>query len=134
MIELERLALMGDRQAQKECTRHGIVLPCPKCGSKWTQVRHMGWPGPAAFRAGYRGECTDCHIVTDAYQTEQEALSDWNTRSGLFIEKCKNCEHWRGDPNDPDAICGLSDGVMESFNCCRDFEPRRLKNEIKRSD
>lgn len=34
MTELERLALLGDKQAQKECTEKGIVLPCPKCLSK----------------------------------------------------------------------------------------------------
>lgn len=38
MTELERKALMGDEQAQEECTRQGIVLPCPFCGSEWTQV------------------------------------------------------------------------------------------------
>lgn len=26
MIDLERRALLGDRHAQEECTRHGIVL------------------------------------------------------------------------------------------------------------
>ena len=31
MTELERRALLGDREAQEECTRRGIVLPCP-CG------------------------------------------------------------------------------------------------------
>lgn len=33
MTELERRALLGDRQAQEECTRLGIVLPCPFCGN-----------------------------------------------------------------------------------------------------
>lgn len=31
MIELERRALLGDRQAQEECTRQGILLGCPHC-------------------------------------------------------------------------------------------------------
>ena len=30
--ELKRRALLGDREAQQECTRSEIVLPCPKCG------------------------------------------------------------------------------------------------------
>lgn len=34
MTELERRALLGDKQAQEECTDKGIVLPCPFCGSK----------------------------------------------------------------------------------------------------
>lgn len=32
MKELERRALMGDKEAQKLCTEQGIVLPCPFCG------------------------------------------------------------------------------------------------------
>lgn len=31
MNELKRRALLGDQQAQEECTRHGILLPCPLC-------------------------------------------------------------------------------------------------------
>lgn len=34
MTDLERRALLGDRQAQVECTRLGIVLPCPHCEGK----------------------------------------------------------------------------------------------------
>lgn len=32
MTDLERRALLGDQQAQEECTRRGIVLACPFCG------------------------------------------------------------------------------------------------------
>lgn len=31
-MNVERRALMGDREAQEECTRQGIVLSCPFCG------------------------------------------------------------------------------------------------------
>lgn len=34
MTELERKALLGDPEAQKQCTELGIILPCPFCGSK----------------------------------------------------------------------------------------------------
>lgn len=130
MTDLERRALLGDRQAQEECTRRGIALPCPKCGSKWTQVRHMGWPGPAAFQAGYRGECTDCHMVTGAHKTEKEALEDWNTRAEPPIGRCMDCASWRGNQNDTDAPCRDCDGVMEADNFCKNFEPReKVENE-----
>ena len=33
MTDLERRALLGDRQAQEECTEKGIMLPCPFCGA-----------------------------------------------------------------------------------------------------
>ena len=32
MTEFERKAMLGDKQAQEECTRKGIVLSCPFCG------------------------------------------------------------------------------------------------------
>lgn len=31
MTDIERRALLGDRQAQDECSRQWIVLPCPHC-------------------------------------------------------------------------------------------------------
>lgn len=34
MTELERLAQLGNKEAQEECTRQGILIPCPFCGSR----------------------------------------------------------------------------------------------------
>lgn len=31
--ELIRRALLGDQEAQAQCTEKGIALPCPHCGS-----------------------------------------------------------------------------------------------------
>lgn len=92
MTDLERRALLGDAEAQQECTEKGIVLRCPLCGSIYTQVRHMGWSEPAqAFEAGYRGECTVCHAVSGAHTTEKEALADWNRRPAPPIGQCGKC-------------------------------------------
>lgn len=92
MTDLERRALLGDAEAQRECTEKGIVLRCPLCGSIYTQVRHMGWSEPAqAFEAGYRGECTVCHAVSGAHTTEKEALADWNRRPAPPIGQCGKC-------------------------------------------
>lgn len=32
MTDLERRALLGDAEAQRECTEKGIVLACWRCG------------------------------------------------------------------------------------------------------
>lgn len=32
MTERELRALLGDKDAQRECTEKGILLPCPCCG------------------------------------------------------------------------------------------------------
>ena len=34
MTDFERRALLGDRQAQEECTKQKITLPCPLCGEQ----------------------------------------------------------------------------------------------------
>lgn len=59
------------------------LLPCPFCGSKYTQVRYMGgkWQEPSAFDSGYRGECCDCGVITAAYGTADEAIAAWNHRA-----------------------------------------------------
>ena len=41
MTDLERRALLCDRQAQEECTRQGIVLPCQCCSGN-ARVRYTG--------------------------------------------------------------------------------------------
>ncbi len=40
MTDLERRALLGDKQAQKDCTKRRIMLPCPFCGST---VKRKNW-------------------------------------------------------------------------------------------
>lgn len=36
--DLIRRALLGDQDAQKQCTEKGIALPCPFCGSENTVI------------------------------------------------------------------------------------------------
>ena len=75
MTNLERRALLGDREAQEECTRQGVVLPCPICGGEaraflrqpYTRNRH--W---------YR--CRKCLSKSHGYSTAEAALAAWNTR------------------------------------------------------
>lgn len=115
MTALERRALLGDKAAQEECTRRGIALCCPKCGSKWTQVRHMGWGRPSAFGTGYRVECTDCLVVNGAHKTKKEALADWNSRPAPPIGRCEECANRHSS-----EFCECRDD--QEF--CSDFEPK----------
>lgn len=84
-----RRAMLGDATVQAEFTRQWKMLPCPYCGSKWTQVRHMGM---TVLNSGYRGECTDCFAITKAYRTPEEAVAAWNMRSTLVVF-CKDCKY-----------------------------------------
>lgn len=90
-----------------------ILKPCPFCGSKYTQVRYIGWKSPSAFDSGYRGECCYCGLITAAYHTEAEAIDAWNTRAertctntkmdGSYF-MCSRCHaafdmlDWEGEP------------------------------------
>lgn len=63
------------------------LLPCPFCGSHWTQVRYINNPfDKKEIYGGYRGECTDCGAVTRAFKTKEEAEAAWNTRAEKALD------------------------------------------------
>lgn len=106
MTELERRAMLGDAEAQRECTEKGIVLPCPFCG------------GPATAKSqkvqyGLSGTIISCKkCMVQLYSPDQKAVSTpdgvrnmpienhvkigigrWNTRPSLPIGRCIECKH-----------------------------------------
>lgn len=120
MTDFERRALLGDKQAQEECTRSGIVLPCPFCGSH--KIRTSNW-------GMWRCWCTECLCKSDDELRERDAIKKWNTRPAPPIGRCKDCASWRGNQNDADAPCKDCDGVMEADNFCKNFGPKENANE-----
>lgn len=111
MTDLERRALLGDRQAQEECTRQGIVLPCVH-GAE-CRVFDMKVDGKTVYRV-VSMNC--CCFQGNVRLTKQEALSDWNTRPAPPIGRCGECKHWykqhcahgpcATEPTDADFSCG----------------------------
>lgn len=100
MTDLERRALLGDKQAQEECTRRGIVLTCPLCGrAVTTRIR----PEKGAVTLSII--CVECRIersvrveMIDAEfrKIENEInklVNDWNTRPAPPIGRCGECKH-----------------------------------------
>ena len=59
-----------------------VLKPCPFCGSKWTQVRWIGFEDspPCGYASGYRGECTDCGAMTLPALSVEAAEEAWNRR------------------------------------------------------
>ena len=112
MTDLERRALLGDRQAQEECTRQGIVLPCVH-GAE-CRVFDMKVDGKTVYRVvSMNCCCFQGHVRL----TKQEALSDWNTRTAPPIGRCRECaERYVGDSD----IC--FSGSDEDF--CSGFKPK----------
>lgn len=121
MADLERKALMGDKEAQRECTEKGIVLPCPCCGG------HKGgadgvifkWANTENFCHKRTGKCAfDGVIIYNLY--------DWNTRPDPPIGRCKDCKHHKGTM---ECWCHAADllgtpAFFRNDDFCSFFEPK----------
>lgn len=120
MTALERRALLGDRQAQEECTRQGIVLACPFCGRSEETVFKLAHSNLYAHKR--TGKCAlDGMIIYN--------LADWNTRPAPPIGRCKDCavpESWKNG----EATCWINNdvGVCEN-DFCNAFEPKDVPND-----
>ena len=119
--DLKCRALLGDQEAQEECTWQGIVLPCPCCGS--TVIVNEIPPHKhtlATFMPDYEGgcfiECPSCNYA-NCGKTKQEALANHNRRPAPPIGRCKDCKHQGTGDSD---IC--HSGLNEEF--CSGFEPK----------
>lgn len=119
MTELERRALLGDAEAQKECTEKGIVLSCPCCGGQSKLSVFLGNPVVV---------CTNCSICTAPVKkgTKKEALADWNTRSAPPIGRCGECTYYFGQGwKDGFGICERFSFIKNSNSYCSCFEPKQ---------
>lgn len=83
--ELIRRALLGDKQAQEECTAKGIALPCPFCGNENNIISNWGM---------FRVWCPHCKAKSEDTLTTRDALKSWNTRPAPPIGRCGECKNW----------------------------------------
>lgn len=87
MDGLIRRALLGNAEAQKECTAQGIALPCPCCnGRALILQKYRTYPGM------WSAVCGECYICTPWRTSRKEALKDWNTRAKPPIGECGTCK------------------------------------------
>lgn len=116
--ELIRRALMGSREAQKECTDKGIAIPCPFCQGDKTARRYVCGEGFV--------ECLTCHATSSMRSNPDVSLKDWNTRPAPPVGRCKDCrwyeygKAWYPYCNHPD---GLANSV-KTTDFCSYFEPK----------
>lgn len=119
--ELIRCALMGDKQAQEECTAKGIVLPCPFCGNENSIVSNWGM---------FRVWCPHCKAKSEDTLTTRDALKSWNTRPAPPIGRCGECEfytvlgHCKLHSQEPDQYGSGAYVEMLPDDFCSYFEPR----------
>lgn len=134
MNDLERRALLGDRQAQEECTRQGIVLPCPCCGGKAVLRSSVSkYGGTYNIRCENRCVVTCGHFRDPAYMwrttSRDEALTTWNTRPAPPIGRCVECKF--ANTEDGGLYCELDDYQREECDFCSDFEPKDGEENAK---
>lgn len=147
MDDLVRRAMMGDQQAQVECTRRGITLPCPKCFGP-VKVAIIKYD-----RSGVEMEykCQRCKlsvrytqpfIMDDSASADLSALSQWNRMSAPPIGRCKDCANWdkehrAGRESLGNYVCVCHEWSDEEYGhmrytpfdgFCNNFEPKEEPN------
>ena len=122
MTDLERRAQLGDREAQEECTRQGIVLPCPCCGKEAVLKQLSGRWAVCCSR-----NCVGSRLYND----KQQALAEWNTRQGPPIGRCGDCAYSQNVKSNGKGfnICPASGMEITNEDFCSYFEPKAQKKE-----
>lgn len=115
MTDLERRALLGDAEAQRECTENGIVLPCWRCGGEANVYQTSAFGRPL-----YAVSCKKhyCGAYGCAHRTEKEAISYWNTRPAPPIGRCLECGAH------VDNKCQNTGYYTSDSGFCNDFVPK----------
>ncbi len=125
--ELIRRALLGDQEAQKECTEKGIVLSCPFCGASGDDVNLDYNSDISQFWI----HCWKCHADGPlANYNANDAFALWNTRPAPPVGKCKDCKfytvlgHCKVHSQEPDQYGSGAYVEMLPDDFCSYFEPR----------
>lgn len=110
--ELIRRALLGDQEAQKECTEKGIALPCPKCFGDGVKIEGDGHDIYDPDTLGYIDSipdsilyvtcdncnlCSNCITVEDGEEredAEKRLIAEWNTRPAPPVGRCGECKYF----------------------------------------
>lgn len=122
MGNLVRKALMGNKQAQEECTAEGIVLPCPFCGGNKIKTPYVC--------GDHFIECSSCHSASNMVSSRKQALKLWNTRPAPSIGRCEECEfytvlrHCKVHSQEPDQYGSGTYVEMLPDDFCSYFEPK----------
>ena len=113
--ELIRRALLGDQEAQKQCTEKGIVLSCPFCGARGDDVNLDYNSDIGQFWI----HCWKCHADGPlANYNANDAFALWNTRPAPPVGRCGECAAYI------DNKCSNTGYYKTEQGYCNDFAPR----------
>ena len=121
MSDLERRAMLGDQQAQEECTRQGIAIPCWRCGGS-AEVRRLNSEGKPIYAVVCKRSY--CGAYGSTCPTLQKAIAYWNRRPAPPIGRCKDCAHkQKAKVNDKGfLVCPASGMEITDDDFCGYFE------------
>ena len=129
MTDLICRALLGDAEAQKECTAQGIALPCPFCSREIPKIR--GYMGLTFYK------CRTCGAtVSFDLPKYNKGLANtdaaWNTRAKPPVGECGTCQrkHLRGR----EWFCEVRGILHDLDDFCSYYEPREAKEAQKCKD
>ena len=123
MTELERRALLGDQEAQRECTEKGIVLPCPICGEKDMDYGLC----TGTIRGFDYMKCENCGTEISAVHNGNaiSALGKWNTRPAPPIGRCGTCKWFGAVLRSGNHTCkNYEMPYCKEYDYCSHYEPR----------
>ena len=131
--ELERKALLGDKEAQSECSDKLVILPCPKCFGDVSAEQVVA--GQGEWKATFR--CHECGLEVTEEQdyiffegkpipTGKNPLEKWNDRGLAPIGLCMDCIHLRPELTERwfTEICSLTGKPMGKDEFCSRFKRR----------
>lgn len=116
--DLIRRALLGDQDAQKQCTEKGIVLPCWRCGGE-SEIQELHTGGKPIYAVTCKK--TYCGAYGCACSTQQKAIEYWNARPAPPVGRCGICS--RQKPRGQSLFCYVN-GIVHSDGFCDYFKPR----------
>ena len=119
--ELIRRALMGSREAQKECTRRGIVLPCWRCGGE-SEIQELHTGGKPIYAVTCKK--TYCGAYGCACSTQQKAIEYWNTRPAPPVGRCRDCLWYLPTSKRCKYSIGGLWGDVNELSFCSCFKPK----------
>lgn len=119
--ELIRRALMGSREAQKQCTEAGIVLPCWRCGGE-SEIQELHTGGKPIYAVTCKK--TYCGAYGCACSTQQKAIEYWNTRPAPPVGRCKDCLWYLPISKRCKYSLGGLWGEVNELSFCSCFKPK----------
>ena len=119
--ELIRRALMGSREAQKQCTEKEIVLPCWRCGGE-SEIQELHTGGKPIYAVTCKK--TYCGAYGCACSTQQKAIEYWNTRPAPPVGRCKDCLWYLPISKRCKYSIGGLWGEVNGLSFCSCFEPK----------